>query len=114
MGLGVESSLFGSKALSRTVECPPSVGTILLTWQWGELYGRGAGDLAGVQLHTVVVKAGLSDAFMVLNPSPDLPGESSVIQGGSLLGQAGLRLTQAGRGMAVAGRGQRVDSGVGK
>ena len=38
-------------------------GQALLTWQRGELHGRCAGDLAGVQLHTVVFEDGPSPRF---------------------------------------------------
>lgn len=67
VGLGMALSPFDSKALSRTLLSqaaflcqwePP-----LLTWQGGELHGRPAGDLAGVQLHAVVFKDGPPPGF---------------------------------------------------
>lgn len=68
------------------------------------------------------VKAGLSDAFMILNPSPDVPGESLGIQRSSRTGWGGgwteFQLTQAvgGWGWAVEGvdGGQRAKQEGGK
>lgn len=53
------------------------------------------------------VKAGLSDAFMTLNPSPDIPGESPGSQQRPPLGWTQLRGTQAGG----EGGGEQVDGG---
>lgn len=51
------------------------------------------------------VKAGLSDAFMTLNTSPDIPGESPGSQQRPPLGWTQLTRTQAGGG----GGGEQVD-----
>lgn len=56
------------------------------------------------------VKTGLSDAFMILNPSPDVPGECPGFQQRPGAGRTLLRLTRAGRGLAVLGRGWMVES----
>ena len=65
VGLGMALSLFDS-FLGH--DCPrlPSPHQWeppLLTWQGGEFHGRPAGDLAGVQLHTVVFKDGPPPGF---------------------------------------------------
>lgn len=44
------------------------------------------------------VKAGLSDAFMILNPSPDVPGESPGVPWSAQRAWTELRLTQTGLG----------------
>lgn len=62
------------------------------------------------------VKAGLSDAFMILNPSPDVPGESLRSRnGGEATAEAGQQLVpqgcQGSPGIAVGRGGRRGGQG---